>query len=140
MRGPRCSGGPNQTNGGRRMRCLSATARMSIATAAFFLMPSTVRAQYDLDTCSGRLNYCTEWTRRGGGNNAQCEVAYQECLRTGVRPARRDLYNPYSGAAAQPAPSNPYPGAAERRDRNDPLVGPIDRQFCIGRVNCLPPR
>jgi hypothetical protein len=107
--------------------------------AALVVAPTSSRAQYDLDTCSGRLSYCVEWARRAGASSTQCESAYQECQRTGVRP-RRDLYNPYAGAVDRPSPSNPYPGAVDRRDTNSPYVGPIDRQFCVGRVNCLPQR
>src|ERR1700710_3129046 len=102
---------------------------IALATA-----PTLALAQYDLDTCSGRLSYCVEWARRAGASSTQCESAYQECQRTGVRP-RRDLYNPYAGAVDRPSPYNPYPGAVDRRDTNSPYVGPIDRQFCAGRVN-----
>jgi hypothetical protein len=115
------------------------TAISVIMAAALFLLPTPALPQSDLDTCSGRLNYCVEWARRSGAPSTQCEAAYQECQRTGVR-ERRDLYNPYAGVTPRPNQSNPYPGAVDRRDTNSPYVGPIDRQFCVGRVNCLPPR
>jgi hypothetical protein len=119
-------------------------ARISVAAAStlaatLLILPTPASPQGDLDTCSGRLNYCVEWARRAGAPSTQCAAAYQECQRTGVR-ERRDLYNPYAGAAARPNQYNPYPGAVDRRDINSPYVGPIDQQFCAGRVNCLPPR
>jgi hypothetical protein len=116
----------------------SATAVVTLL-AAVAIAPPSAWAQYDLDTCSGRLSYCVEWARRAGASSTQCEASYQECQRTGVRP-RRDLYNPYAGAGARPNPNNPYPGAVDRRDPNNPYVGPTEQQFCAGRVNCLPQR
>jgi hypothetical protein len=107
--------------------------------AALVTVPTASRAQYDLDTCSGRLNYCSEWARRAGAPTTQCEAAYQECQRTGVVPDRRFLYNPYAGPADRPGPYNPYPGAVDRREQN-PYAGPLEQEFCLGRVNCLPPR
>jgi hypothetical protein len=114
---------------------LISAAGLGTLLASLVIAPSW--AQYDLDTCEGRLSYCVEWARRAGTPDSQCQASYQECLRTGVRP-RRDLYNPYAGA--RPSPNNPYPGAVDRRDSTNPYSGPIEQQFCVGRVNCLPQR
>src|SRR5262245_44888270 len=107
--------------------------------ATLIIVPETSLGQYDLNTCSGTFNYCVELSRRAGSSDAQCAAAYQECLRTGVRPDRY-ISNPY---AAPPQPGTPYDSSQlplNRRDSNNPYVGPIDRQFCVGRVNCLPQR
>ena len=96
-------------------------------------------AQYDLNTCSGTFNYCVELSRRAGASDAQCAVAYQECSRTGVRP-NRYLSNPYAAPAQPPNQYDSSQLPLNRRDTNNPYVGPIERQFCVGRVNCLPPR
>jgi hypothetical protein len=117
---------------------LISAARVGSLLAALVTVPTASLAQYDLDTCSGRLNYCSEWARRSGAPTTQCETAYQECQRTGVQ-ERRYLYNPYAGPVGRPSPYNPYPGAVERREQN-PYAGPLEQEFCLGRVNCLPRR
>src|SRR3954452_9132546 len=89
---------------------------------ALAIAPAPALAQYDLDTCSGRLSYCVEWARRSGASTAGCEASYQACQRTGVAQPRRDLNNPYVGAAPGPTLNNPYPGAIDRRDPNNPYV------------------
>src|SRR5262245_27786761 len=104
--------------------------------AALVIPPTSSPAQYDLNTCSGRLNYCVEWARRSGQPTTQCELSYQECERTAVVPERRYLYNPYAGPAGRGNPYNPYSGTVDRRDPNNPYQGPLERQFCLGRVNC----
>ena len=109
-----------------------------VGTLLTALVTTPSRAQYDLNTCSGRLAYCSEWARRAGAPTTQCEAAYQECQRTRV-PERRYLDNPYAGAVNRPTPYNPYPGAVDRPNPN-PYAGPLEQEFCLGRVNCLPRR
>jgi hypothetical protein len=117
-------------------RALICAAGVGTLLTALVTTPS--QAQYDLNTCSGRLAYCSEWARRAGAPTTQCEAAYQECQRTRV-PERRYLDNPYAGAVDRPTPYNPYPGAVDRPTPN-PYVGPLEQEFCLGRVNCLPRR
>lgn len=54
------------------------------------LAPIPSRAQYDLATCTGNYNYCLEQSRRTGQSRAQCEGAYQQCMRSGT------VYDPYN--------------------------------------------
>ena len=115
--------------------------------AVVISVPTSASAQYDLSTCNGVLNYCVEQARRSGTPTTQCASDYQECQRTGVK-ANRNIGNPYAApmqraAPAQPysnLPAQPYSNLPERRDPNNPYFGPIDRQFCAGRVNCFPMR
>jgi hypothetical protein len=116
------------------VRGLISAAGISALLTALATAPTSSWAQ-DLNTCSGRLSYCTEWARRAGAPTTQCEAAYQECQRTGVVPDRRYLDNPYAAPAARGNPANPYPGAVDRQT-NDPYMGPIERQFCQGRTIC----
>jgi hypothetical protein len=109
------------------------------AMAIVVIAPERSLAQYDLNTCTGKFNYCVELSRRAGSSDAPCAAAYQECLRTGVRPDRY-LSNPY---AAPSQPGTAYDSSQlplNRRDTNNPYAGPVERQFCVGRVNCLPQR
>src|SRR5262245_15621013 len=122
-------------------RSLISAAGMGSLLAALVIPPTSSSAQYDLNTCSGRLNYCVEWARRSGQPTTQCELSYQECQRTGVVPERRYLYNPYAGATGREPtgranPYNPYSGTVDRRDSNNPYQSPLEQQFCVGRVNC----
>src|SRR5262245_31502528 len=100
------------------LRVLISAAGIGSSLAALVIAPTSSSAQYDLNTCSGRLNYCVEWARRSGLPTTQCEVSYQECQRTQVVPERRNLYNPYAGPAGRGNPDSPYSGTVDRRDSN----------------------
>ena len=65
------------------LRGLISAAGIASLLAALVIAPTSSLAQYDLDTCSGRLNYCVEWARRSGQPTTQCELSYQECQRDG---------------------------------------------------------
>ena len=110
-----------------------------ILLAVVISVPTSASAQYDLSTCNGVLNYCVERARRSGTPTTQCASDYQECQRSGVK-ANRNIGNPYAEPMQRAAPAQPYPNLPERRDPNNPYLGPIDRQFCAGRVNCFPMR
>ena len=113
--------------------------RIWILLAGVISVPTSASAQYDLSTCNGVLNYCVEQARRSGTPTTQCASDYQECQRTGVK-ANRNIGNPYAAPMQRSAPAQPYSNLPERRDPNNPYLGPIDRQFCAGRVNCFPMR
>jgi hypothetical protein len=108
---------------------------------AVISVPNSASAQYDLGTCTGVLNYCVEQARRSGAPTTQCASDYQECQRTGVK-ADRNIRTPYAAPTQRFAPAQTYqsPGLPDRRDPNNPYFGPMDRQFCAGRVNCFPVR
>ena len=108
-------------------RGLISAAGIASLLAALVIAPTSSLAQYDLDTCSGRLNYCVEWARRSGQPTTQCELSYQECQKTGVAPERRYLNNPYAGPAGRGNPYNPYSGTVDRRDSNNPYRDPLER-------------
>jgi hypothetical protein len=112
-----------------------------VLLAVVISLPTSAWAQYDLSTCNGVLNYCVESARRSGIPTTQCASDYQECQRTGVK-ANRNINNPYAAPAAtqRSAPAQTYPNLPDRRDPNNPYFGPVDRQFCAGRVNCFPMR
>src|SRR5262245_60053248 len=118
------------------LRGLISAAGIGSLLAAVVIAPTSSSAQYDLNTCSGRLNYCVEWARRGGLPTTQCALSYQECQRTEVVPERRYLYNPYAGPAGRGNPYNPNSGTVDRRDSDNRYQDPLDREFCLGRVNC----
>jgi hypothetical protein len=108
-------------------------------------LPTAAAAQYDLSTCNGVLNYCVEQARRAGAPTTQCASDYQQCQRTGVKDNRYigNPYvapNPYAAPTQRFAPAQNYPNLPDRRDPNNPYFGPVDRQFCAGRVNCFPIR
>src|SRR5262245_54146016 len=65
-------------------RGLLAATRAASFLASLVIAPTSSSAQYDLNTCSGRLNYCVEWAKRSGQPTTQCALSYQECERTGV--------------------------------------------------------
>ena len=113
--------------------------RVWFLLAVVISVPTSASAQYDLSTCNGVLIYCVEWARRSGTPTTQCASDYQECQRTGVK-ANRNIGNPYDAPMQGSAPAQPYSNLPERRDFNNPYFGPIDRQFCAGRVNCFPMR
>src|SRR5262245_379577 len=117
-------------------RSLISAAGMGSLLAALVIPPTSSSAQYDLNTCSGRLNYCVEWARRSGQPTTQCELSYQECQRTEVVPERRYLYNPYASPPGRGNSYNPNSGTVDRRDSNNPYKDSLERQFCLGRVNC----
>src|SRR5262245_12730480 len=119
------------------LRGLISAAGIASLLATLVIAPTSSSAQYDLNTCNGRLNYCVEWARRSGQPTTQCALSYQECQRTEVVPERRYLYNPYAGPSGRGNSDNPYSGTVDRRDSNNPYYqGPLERQFCLGRVNC----
>jgi hypothetical protein len=123
------------------LRVLISAAGIGSLLASLVIAPTPSAAQYDLNTCSGRLNYCVEWARRSGQPTAQCALSYQECERTGVIPERRYLNNPYAGPSVREptgrgSANNPYSGTVDRRDSNNPYRGPLEQQFCLGRINC----
>jgi hypothetical protein len=143
------SRGPGKLIGrvGMKMYALSWPRVWLLLLAVVISLPTSASAQYDLSTCNGVLNYCVEQARRAGNPTSQCASDYQECQRTGVK-ANRNIDNPYAApmqrsAPAQLqrfAPAQTYPNLPDRRDPNNPYLGPIDRQFCAGRVNCFPMR
>jgi hypothetical protein len=118
------------------LRGLISAAGIGSLLAAPVIPPTSSWAQYDLNTCNGRLNYCVEWARRSGQPTTQCELSYQECQRTEVVPERQYLYNPYAGPTDRGNSSNPNSGTVDRRDSKRPYEDPLERRFCLGRVNC----
>jgi hypothetical protein len=73
------------------------TSRQALLLA-LSVAPTPSWAQYDLSTCTGSYNYCVELSRRSGQSTTQCEVARQQCMRTGNAP---DYNNPRSTRPAQ---------------------------------------
>ena len=76
----------------RLKQCALAT---ELCLCLFAAAPSPASAQYDLNTCSGNLSYCTEQARRSGQSNAACEAGYQDCMRRGMW-SRQQPYSPRS--------------------------------------------
>src|SRR5262245_10513888 len=123
------------------LRGLISAAGIASLLASLVIAPTSPFAQYDFNTCSGRLNYCVEWARRSGQPTTQCALSYQECERTGVIPEKRYLNNPYAGPTGREptgrgSADNPYSGTVDRRDSSKSYEGPLERQFCLGRINC----